>query len=115
MDVLLQINRLLEILLRSDLNLGNRYETFRDVNDKTKRTLLHYAAELGFLQVAKTLVKQCPSLLSLETKRPRTTRAMLPVEVALLVEKDEVAAYLIRTMWHERYRENSTSQKSNFE
>nr|XP_058959432.1 uncharacterized protein LOC131786393 [Pocillopora verrucosa] len=96
------INRLLEILLRSDLNLGNRYETFRDVNDKTKRTLLHYAAELGFLQVAKTLVKQCPSLLSLETKRPRTTRAMLPVEVALLAEKDEVAAYLIRTMWHER-------------
>lgn len=115
MDVLLQINRLLEILLRSDLNLGNRYETLRDVNDKTKRTLLHYAAELGFLQVAKTLVKQCPSLLSLETKRPRTTRAMLPVEVALLAEKDEVAAYLIRTMWHERHRENGTSQKSNFE
>lgn len=88
MGVLLQINRLLEILLRSDLNLGNRYETFRDVNDRTKRTLLHYAAELGFLQVAKTLVKQCPSLLSLETKRPRTTRAMLPVEVALYTGRE---------------------------
>ena len=28
---------------------------------------------------------------------------MLPVELALVAEKDEVAAYLIRIMWHERY------------
>ncbi|PFX12860.1 hypothetical protein AWC38_SpisGene23112 [Stylophora pistillata] len=96
------INRLLEILLRGELNLGNRYETFRDVNDKTKKTLLHYAAELGFLKVAKTLVKKCPLLLSVETKRPKTTKPMFPVEMALLAEKDEVAAYLIRMMWNER-------------
>ncbi|CAH3156923.1 unnamed protein product, partial [Pocillopora meandrina] len=96
------INRFLNILLESELNFGNRYDTFRDVNDKAKTTLLHYAAELGFLQVTKTLVKRCPSLLSMKTKRPRSTRAMFPVEMALLAEKDEVAAFLVRMMWHER-------------
>lgn len=99
----IKINRLLEILLRDELNLGNRYETFRDMNDKTKRTLLHYAPELGFLKVAKTLVNKCPLLLSMETKQPRTTKLMFPV--ALLAEKDEVVAYLIRMMWYERYIE----------
>lgn len=106
MDVLLQINRLLEILLRSDLNLGNRYETFRDVNDKTKRTLLHYAAELGFLHVAKTIVRKCPLLLVAKTKqqlRPIKKRRLLPVELALIGENDGVAAYLIRMMWPNRY------------
>ncbi|PFX11561.1 hypothetical protein AWC38_SpisGene24657, partial [Stylophora pistillata] len=73
-----------------------------DVNDKTKKTLLHYAAELGFLKVAKTLVKKCPLLLSMETKQPWTTKPMFPVEMALLAEKDEVAAYLIRMKWYER-------------
>lgn len=104
MHVTLQINRFLNILLESELNLANRYDTFRDVNDKAKKTLLHYAAELGFLQVTKTLVKRCPSLLSMKTKQPRSTRAMFPVEMALLAEKDEVAAFLVRMMWHERYR-----------
>ncbi|XP_022805191.1 uncharacterized protein LOC111342382 [Stylophora pistillata] len=97
------ISLLLEILLRGELNLGNRYETFRDVN-KTKRTLLCYAAELGFLKVAKTLVKKCPLLLSMETKQPWTTKPMFPVEMALLAEKDEVVAYLIRMMWYESFK-----------
>ena len=94
------------ILLDSELNSGDRYESFRDKEDKAKRTLLHYAAELGFLQVTKTLVKKLPELLSLKTKaqlKPVEKRAMLPIELALVAEKDEVAAYLIRMMRHERY------------
>lgn len=31
-------------------------------------------------------------------------RAMFAVELAILAGNDEVAAYLIRIMWHERYR-----------
>ena len=70
---------------------------------------MHYAAELGFLQVTKTLVKKCPLLLALKTKdqqKPVEKRAMLPVELAIAAENDDVAAFLIRVMWHERYRIN---------
>jgi len=101
----LQINRFLEILLKSELNADNRYQTFRDEDDKTKKTLMHYAAELDFLEVAKTLVKKCPGLLAMTTKaqlRPEKKRGLLPVELALTMENDDVAAYLIRMMWHER-------------
>ena len=101
----LQINQVLEILLESELNSNNRYESFIDKEDKTEKTLLHYAAELGFFHVTKTLVKKCPSLLAVFTKsqlKPKK-RAMLPVEFALMRESDEVAAYLIRMMRHERY------------
>ena len=101
----MQINRFLEILLKSELNADNRYETFRDDEDKTKKTLMHYAAELDFLYVTKTLVKKCPGLLALKTKaqiKPEKKRGLLPVELALIMENDDVAAYLIRMMWHER-------------
>ena len=101
----LQINKFLEILLKSELNEDNRYETFRDEDDKTKKTLMHYAAELGFLHVTKTLAKKCPGLLALKTKaqlKPEKKRGLLPVEFALTMENDDVAAYLIRMMWHER-------------
>ncbi|XP_058942053.2 uncharacterized protein [Pocillopora verrucosa] len=100
-----QINRFLEILLESELNLGNRYETFRDEDDKTKKTLLHYAAELGFLHVTKTLVRKCPGLLPAMTReqlQPEKKRCLLPVELALLAENDDVAAYLIRVTSHDR-------------
>ena len=100
-----QINRFLEILLKSELNADNRYEKFRDEDDKTKKTLMHYAAQLGFLQVTKTLVKKCPGLLAMKTKvqlKPKKKRGLLPVELALTMESDDVAAYLIRMMWHER-------------
>ncbi|XP_020624658.1 uncharacterized protein LOC110062135 [Orbicella faveolata] len=99
------INRFLEILLKSELNADNRYETFRDDEDKTKKTLMHYVAELDFLHVTKTLVKKCPGLLALKTKaqlKPEKKRGLLPVELALTKENDDVAAYLIRMMWHER-------------
>ena len=79
---------------------------FRDEDDKMKKTLLHYAAELGVLLVTKTLVKKCPGLLVAVTERqltPQKKRAMLPVELALNAENDEVAVYLIRTVWHEKY------------
>ena len=101
----LQINRFLEILLKSELNADNRYETFRDEEDKTKKTLMHYAAVLDFPHVTKTLVKKCPGLLLLETEaqlKPEKKRSLLPVELALTMENDDVAAYLIRMMWHER-------------
>lgn len=75
---------------------------FRDEDDKTGKTLLHYAAELGFLHVTKTLVKKCPGLLGVETKVYKKRRALLPVEVALVTENDEVAAYLIRAMWNDK-------------
>ena len=41
---------------------------FRDEDDKARKTLLHYAAELGFLHVTKTLVKIYPGQLILMTK-----------------------------------------------
>jgi len=100
----LQINRFLEILLKSELNSDCLYETFRDEDDKTKKTLMHYAAELDFLNVTKTLVKKCPGLLAMKTRalfKPEK-RGLLPVEVALTMENDDVAAYLIRMMWHEK-------------
>ena len=95
----------MEILLKSELNEDNRYETFRDNKDKTKKTLMHYAAELDFLHVTKTLVRKCPGLLDLKTQgqlKPEEKRALLPVELALTMENDDVAAYLIRIMWHDR-------------
>lgn len=95
----------MEILLESELNSENRYEEFQDEDDKTNKTLMHYAAELGFLHVTKTLVKKCPLLLAVKTtdqRKPVEKRAMLPVELAIEAEKDDVAAFLIRTMWHER-------------
>lgn len=45
------------------------------------------------------LVKKCPALLGVKTKVHKKRRALLPVEVALVTENDEVAAYLIRAMW----------------
>ena len=95
----------MDILLKSELNADNRYETFRDEEDKTKKTLLHYAAELDFPQVTKTLVKKCPGLLAIQTEpqlKPENKRGLLPVELALTLENDDVAAYLIRTMWHDK-------------
>ena len=101
----MQINRFLEIMFKSELNEENRYETFRDEEDKTRKTLMHYAAELDFLHVTKTLVKKCPGLLDLKTEvqlKPEKKRALLPVELALMTGNDDVAAYLIRMMWHDR-------------
>ena len=44
---------------------------------------MHYAAELGFLHVTKTLVKKCPGLLALMTREPyREKQGLLPVELA---------------------------------
>ena len=95
----------MEILLESELSEDNRYETFEDEDDKAKKTLMHYAAELDFLHVTKTLVKKCPSLLTVKTKaqlKSTKKRSLLPVELALSMENDDVAAYLIRMMRHER-------------
>lgn len=90
-------------MLESELNSSNEYQTFRDEEDKTRRTLLHYAAELGYLYVTKTLAKKCPGLLILKTEQTKEKRSMLAVELALEAENDEVAAYLVRVMWYERY------------
>ncbi|XP_027057607.1 uncharacterized protein LOC113684429 [Pocillopora damicornis] len=100
-----QINRILEILLESEINTGNRYESFRDEDDETNKTLMHYAAEHGFLHVTKTLFRKCPELLVVKTEeqlKPVEKRAMLPVELAIVTENDDVAAFLVRVMWHER-------------
>ncbi|PFX15199.1 hypothetical protein AWC38_SpisGene20588 [Stylophora pistillata] len=96
------VNRFLEILLESEVNSDNKYETFRDTEDKTKKTLMHYSAELGFLHVTKTLLKKCPLLLRVKTMEPnRKKRCLLPVDLALEAENDDVAAYLIRMMRQE--------------
>ena len=95
----------MEIILKSELNAENRYNTFRDNEDKTKKTLMHYAAELDFLEVTKTLVRKCPGLLGMKTKaqlKPKKKQGLLPVELALTMENDDVAAYLIRMMRHDR-------------
>ena len=66
---------------------------------------MHYAAELDFPRVTKTLVKKCPGLLAMTTKaqaKPEKKRGLLPVELALTMENDDVAAYLIRMMYHEK-------------
>ncbi|XP_022810215.1 uncharacterized protein LOC111347217 [Stylophora pistillata] len=96
------VNRLLEILLESELNSDNRYGMFRDVDDKAGKTLLHYAAELGFLCVTRTLLNKFPLLLTVETITLKKKRALLPVDMALIAENDEVAAYLIRMKWPDR-------------
>ncbi|XP_022807164.1 uncharacterized protein LOC111344217 [Stylophora pistillata] len=98
------VNQFLEIMLDSELNSGNKYELFKDEEDKMRKTLLHYSAEVGFLQITKTLLKKCPGLLEARTELqiiPKKKRAMLAVELALAAENDEVAAYLVRAMWHE--------------
>nr|XP_058942043.1 uncharacterized protein LOC131770347 [Pocillopora verrucosa] len=93
------VNRYLEVLLDSEVNSDNRYETFRDKTDRRKKTLLHYAAELGFLHVTKTLVKRYPLLLSMKTVEPvKTKRGLVPLDLALLAENDNVAAYLVQMM-----------------
>lgn len=71
------MNRLLKILLESELNSDNRYQRFKDKEDKSRKTLLHYATELGFLHVTKNLVKKCPGLLYLKTRMPRRRHALL--------------------------------------
>ncbi|CAH3129267.1 unnamed protein product, partial [Pocillopora meandrina] len=97
------INQLLEILLESELNFRNRYQMFRDRGQKSRKTLMHYAAELGFLHVTKTLVKKCPGLLAVMTREPyREKQGLLPVELALLTQNDDVTAYLIQLMSHNR-------------
>lgn len=104
-SLFLKVNQFLEILFESEFNSRNRYKAFRDEDDKMKKTLLHYAAELGFLHVAKTLVKNYPLLLTMTTDellKPVKKRAMLPVELAMAAEKDDVAAFLFRVVWHER-------------
>ena len=66
---------------------------------------MHYATELGFLHVTKTLVRKHPQLMTMTTEdqwEPVKKRAMLPVELAMEGEKDNVAAFLIRVMSHER-------------
>ncbi|XP_066015528.1 uncharacterized protein [Pocillopora verrucosa] len=98
------INQLLEILLESELNFRNRYQMFRDRGQKSRKTLMHYAAELGFLHVTKTLVKKCPGLLAVMTREPyREKQGLLPVELALLTQNDDLAAYLIQLMSHNRF------------
>ena len=84
----------MEILLESELNSGNRYRVFQDEYDKTRKTLMHYAAE------------KHPQLMTMTTDdqlaEPVKKRAMLPVELAMEGEKDNEAAFLIRVMSHER-------------
>ena len=66
---------------------------------------MHYAAELGFLHVTKTLVRKHPQLMTMTTEdqlEPVKKKAMLLVELAMEGEKDNVAAFLIRVMSHER-------------
>lgn len=41
---------------------------------------------------------------------PVKKRAALPVELAIEAEKDEVAAYLIRMMWHDRLVQTLSQQ-----
>ena len=104
--ILFQVNRYLEVLLDSEVNSDNRYETFRDKTDRRKKALLHYAAELGFLHVTKTLVKRYPLLLSMKTVEPvKTKRGLLPLDLALVAENDNVAAYLVQMMHLERYKD----------
>ena len=66
---------------------------------------MHYAAELGFLHVTKTLVRKHPQLMTMTTDdqlEPVKKRAMLLVELVMEGEKDNVVAFLIRVMSHER-------------
>ena len=75
-----------------------------DKSEKEKN-LLHFAAELNFVSVSRSLVRKCPGLLGLKTKaqlKPEKKRALLPVDVAIMNENDDTAAFLIRQMAHER-------------
>jgi len=102
------IDRFAEILLedKEDMNKDNRYETFRDYSNPLGMTLLHYAAEQNFFHLARTLIKYCPGLLALKTEAIVSTtppkRGLLPVEIALEKEKDEVASVILSNMYNER-------------
>ncbi|XP_031558821.1 transient receptor potential cation channel subfamily A member 1-like [Actinia tenebrosa] len=105
-----QIHRFAEILLedKDDMNKDNRYEAFRDQTEEDEKTLLHYVAEQNFYHIARTLIRFCPGLLALKTEAvltPVKKRALLPVEVALNKNNDEVAAVMLRHMSHERVQD----------
>ena len=57
----------------------------------------------GVLICHQNSCKEMSRLLILKTEQTKEKRSMLPVELALEAENDEVAAYLFRVMWHERY------------
>ena len=48
----------MEILLESELNSGNRYRVFQNEYDKTRKTLMHHAAELGFFSCHKNTCEE---------------------------------------------------------
>ncbi|PFX11701.1 hypothetical protein AWC38_SpisGene24471, partial [Stylophora pistillata] len=87
------ITNYLKILLESELNLDNRYERFRDKEDRMNRTLMHYAVEHGFLDVTKILAKKCPLLLALQTTEqiePKKMKCLLPVESLFSWRPDDI-------------------------
>lgn len=92
----LQISRFTEIILEKDTE--EVYEFFRDDEDPARPTLLHLAASQNFAHVATHLVKKFPSLLYQETKIVGDQRKYLPVEMALMANRDETAALLISQM-----------------
>ena len=96
-----QINRFTKILIEKDPETYEDIRVDRDV-DPGRPTMLHLAAERNFVQVAKTLVEQCHGLLIMKTKKHNgDQRQYLPVEIALMSFKDDVAAYLITKMNNE--------------
>ena len=59
--------------MESDLNLDDHYEVLRDEKDIAKKTLLHYAAELGFLHVAKNDYEEMSITVGCKDKTEATT------------------------------------------
>ena len=88
------------ILLEKDPKTYSKIRVDRDV-DPSRPTMLHLAAEKNFVHVAKSLVDKRRGLLYLYTEEVDGNRPFLPVEVALMKFKDEVASYLISQMDNE--------------
>lgn len=98
----MQISRLTEIILERDSKEDFKYFRVPSKDDPTRPTLLHLAAEQNFLHVTKSLVERYPGLMYLWTHEKDDNPSYLPVEVALKKYRDDVAAYLISQMRHDR-------------
>ena len=89
-----------KILILDDYKKETRKYEFR-IGDPDEKSLLHYAAEYNFKDIAEVLVHHYPELLYRQTElQDKINR--FPVELALINFHDDVASFLMRKMPNER-------------
>ena len=98
-----KINRLVTIILSEDSS--KKYKYFKDKDELSWKTPLHYAAELNYTTVAQSILCHYPGQLYITTNphSANQNRRSLPVELSLMRHNDDVSAFLIENMKPERY------------